>query len=53
MDKEKFEKMVEMMRGWCQSEGDIPNCCAMMKKMMQQSERKEAEKKKKDTKEAD
>jgi hypothetical protein len=52
MDKERFEKMVELMKGWCQGEGDMANCCAMMKKMMQQSERKETEKKK-DTEKTD
>jgi hypothetical protein len=52
MDKERLEKMAEMMRSWCQSEGDMAKCCAMMKKMMQQSERKETEKEK-DTKKTD
>lgn len=52
MDKERLEKMAEMMRGWCQGEGNMTNCCAMMKKMMQQSERKEKEKKK-DTEKTD
>jgi hypothetical protein len=52
MDKERLGKMAEMMRGWCQGEGDMANCCIMMKKMMQQSERKETEKKK-DTEKTD
>jgi hypothetical protein len=52
MDKEKFEKMAEIMIGWYQGEGNMTNCCAMMKKMMQQSERKETEKKK-DTEKTD
>ena len=48
MDKEKFEKMVEMMRGFCKDEKGMTKCQAMMKKMMQYGEGKEAEKKKKD-----
>jgi pentatricopeptide repeat protein len=40
MDKEKFEKMVEMMKGYC-VEGSISSCCSMMKKMMQGDDRKE------------
>jgi hypothetical protein len=50
--KEGLEKMAEMMRSWCRSEGDMANCYAMMKKMTQQSERKETEKKK-DTQKTD
>ena len=47
MDKEKFEKMFEMMKGFCTDEKGMTNCCAMMKKMMlQYGEGKEAEKKK-------
>jgi len=46
MDKEKFEKMAEMMKGCCTDEKGMANCCAMMKKMMQYGEGKEAEKKK-------
>jgi hypothetical protein len=46
MDKEKVEKMVEMMKGCCTDEKGMANCCAMMKKMMQYGEEKEAEKKK-------
>ena len=49
MDKEKFGKMVEMMKGCCNDEGSMANCCAMMKKMMRYGEGKETEKKKKDT----
>ena len=52
MDKEKFEKMVEMMKG-CTDEKSMANCCSMMKKMMQCCEREGKENKKKDTKEAD
>jgi hypothetical protein len=52
MDKEKFEKMVEMMKG-CTDEEGMANCCSMMRKMMQCCERKRKENKKKDTKEAD
>ena len=40
MDKEKFEKMFEMMKGCCTGEEGSANCCSMMKKMMQQGERK-------------
>ena len=46
MDKEKFEKMFEMMKGCCTGEEGFANCCAMMKKMMRYGERKETEKKK-------
>ena len=52
MDKEKFEKMVEMMKGFCKDEKGMANCCSMMTKMMRYGEGKEtAEKKKKDTEE--
>jgi len=53
MDKEKFEKMMEMMRGCCQGERDKVDCCSMMKKMMLYGEREEAGKKKKNTGEAE
>jgi hypothetical protein len=47
MDKEKFEKMVEMMKGFCTDEKGMANCCSMMmKKMMRYREGKETEKKK-------
>jgi hypothetical protein len=46
MDKEKFEKMVEMMKDCCANEEGMANCCAMMKKMMPRSERKETGEKK-------
>jgi len=49
MDKEKFEKMAEMMKGFCTDEKGMTNCCAMMKKMMQFGGGKEEEKKEKDT----
>jgi flagellar biosynthesis regulator FlbT len=49
MDKEKFEKMVEMMKGCCKDEESMANCCSMMKKMMQCGEGQEAGKKEKDT----
>ena len=49
MDKEKFEKMVEMMKGFCTDEKDMTNCCAMMKKMMRYGKGKEAGKKEKDS----
>lgn len=53
MDKEKFGKMVEMMKG-CTDEEGMANCCSMMRKMMRYGVRKEAEKKKKkNIKEAD
>jgi hypothetical protein len=49
MDKERFEKMAEMMNGCCTDEEGLASCCSMMKKMMQFGERKEtAEKEKKD-----
>jgi len=48
MDKEKFEKMMEMMRGCCQGERDKVDCCSMMKKMMRYGEGEETQKKKKD-----
>jgi hypothetical protein len=48
MDKEKFEKMAEMMKGCCADEGNISSCCSMMKKMMQCGGGKEAEKMEKD-----
>jgi hypothetical protein len=46
MDKEKFEKMFEMMKGCCKDEKGMANCCAMMMKMMQWGGGKEEEKKK-------
>ena len=49
MDKEKFEKMAEMMRGYYTDEEGLANCCSMMRKMMQLGEKKETEKKKKDS----
>jgi len=49
MDKEKYGKMVEMMKGCCTDEEGLANCCAMMKKMMRYGEREETHKKKKDT----
>ena len=52
MDKEKFKKMVEMMKG-CTDEEGMANCRSMMRKMMQCCERKRKENKKKDIKEAD
>ena len=52
MDKEKFEKMIEMMKGCCTDEGGMANRYSMMRKMMRYGERKETEKKKKDTEEA-
>jgi hypothetical protein len=36
----QFEKMAEMMRGFCTNEGGYANCCSMMKKMMRQGEGK-------------
>ncbi len=49
MDKEKFEKMAEMMKGCCSDEAGLAGCCSMMRKMMEFGEGKEtAEKKKKD-----
>jgi hypothetical protein len=49
MDKKKFEKMVEMMKGCCKDEESTPNCCAMMRKMMGFGQGKEAKEEKKDT----
>jgi hypothetical protein len=50
MDKEKFEKMAEIMKGCCKDEESMANCCAMMRKMMRYGEAKEeAAGKKKDT----
>ena len=49
MDEEKFEKMVEMMKGFCKDEKGMTKCHAMIKKMMQHGEGKEAEKNEKDT----
>lgn len=49
MDKEKFEKMVEMTNGFCTDEKGMANCCSMMMKIMRYGEGKETEKKKKDT----
>ena len=49
MNKEKFEKMAEMMKGCCKDEESMANCCAMMRKMMRFDQGKEAEEKKKDT----
>jgi hypothetical protein len=34
MEREKFEKMVEMMKGCCPGEGGMADCFSMMKKMM-------------------
>jgi hypothetical protein len=49
MDKEKFEKMVEMMKDCCTDEEGMANCCSMMmKKMMRHGEGKETAEKKKD-----
>ncbi len=45
MDKGKFEKMAEMMKGFCTEEEGFTNCCSMMRKMMRNGERKETEKK--------
>jgi hypothetical protein len=48
MDKEKFEKMAEWIKGCCKDEEGVTNCCAMMRKMMRYGEGKEAGKKKTD-----
>ena len=53
MDKERFEKMAEMMKGCCKDEESMANCCAMMRKMMRCGQGKEAEEKKKETGEAE
>ncbi len=50
MGKEKFEKMVEMIKGFCTDETSMANCCSIMKKLMQSDERKEAGEGKKDSK---
>jgi|MudIll2142460700_1097286.scaffolds.fasta_scaffold481708_2 hypothetical protein len=47
MDKEKFEKMMEMMKDCCHGKGDMADCCSMMRKMMRCGEGEEAGKKKK------
>lgn len=49
MDKEKFEKMFEMMRNCCTDEEGLAGCCSMMKKMMRNGEREETGKRKEDT----
>ncbi len=49
MDKKKFEKMAEMMNGFCPDEEGLSGCCSMMKKMMEFGERKETEKEKKES----
>jgi hypothetical protein len=49
MDKEKFEKMMEMMKNCCQGKGDKVDCCSMMRKMMRCGEGEEVGQKKKDT----
>jgi hypothetical protein len=46
MDKEKFGKMVEMMKGCCTEEEGFAHCCSMMKKMTRYGVGKETEKKK-------
>ncbi|MGZ3538111.1 MAG: hypothetical protein ACXVAB_08780 [Thermodesulfobacteriota bacterium] len=38
MDKEKLEKMAEMMKGCCTDEGSFSSCCSIMKKMMRHSD---------------
>ena len=48
MDKEKFEKMIKMMKSFCTDEEGMANCCSMIKKMMFHGEREETEKKRKD-----
>ena len=53
MDKEKFEKMVEMMKGCCTDEEGKANCCSMMMKMMQYGKGKKTEEKKGDTRETE
>ncbi len=47
MDKVKFKKMAEMIKGCCKDEEGLANCCAMMRKMMRYGEGKGAGKKKK------
>jgi len=42
MDKKKFEKMAEMMKGCCSDEEGLAGCCSMMRKMMGFGEGKEA-----------
>ncbi len=49
MDKEKFEKMAEMMKGCCSDEEGLSGCCSMMKKMMGFGEKKEAGTEKKES----
>jgi len=49
MDKEKFMKMIEMMKGFCTDEEGMANCCSMIKKMMCHGEGEETKKEKKDT----
>jgi hypothetical protein len=51
MDKGKFEKMFELMKGCWTDEMVMANCCAMMMKMMQFGSGNETEKKKKETEE--
>jgi hypothetical protein len=49
MDKERFEKMAEMMSGFCRGEEGLASCCSMMKKMMRYGEGKEQKKEKKES----
>ena len=44
MDKEKLEKMAEMMKGCCTDEGSTSSCCSMMKKMMRHAEGEKSDK---------
>jgi hypothetical protein len=48
MDKEKFGKMAEMMKGCCTDEGSISSCCSMMKKIMGHAEGEKTGKEEKD-----
>ncbi len=49
MDKERFEKMAERMKGCCADEESLAACCSMMMKRMGLDERKETEKEKKES----
>ena len=53
MDKEKFEKMFEMMKGFCRDERGMANCCSMMKEMMRHTEGERTGKQEKDAAETE
>lgn len=42
-DCKDFQKMAEMMKTFCPSEGDAIDCCSIMKRMMSQGKGAEGE----------